>query len=61
MRLLGEIAQSNLPTLLRQMQDQFNDLMNIIGQNYNLYLLLEREFTNLFEQVMDKEIKVAYW
>ena len=61
MRLLGEIAQSNLPTLLRQMQDQFNDLMNIIGQNYNLYLLLEREFTNLFEKVMDKEIKVAYW
>ena len=35
--------------------------MNAIAQNYNLYLLLEREFTNLFEQVMDKEIKVAFW
>jgi len=43
------------------MQDLFSDLMNMIAYNYNLYLLLEREFTYLFEQVIDKEIKVAYW
>jgi hypothetical protein len=35
--------------------------MNIISEDYSLYLVLEREFTSLFDQVMDKETKVAYW
>ena len=35
--------------------------MNIISEDYSLYLVLEREFTGLFDQVMEKEIKVQYW
>ena len=35
--------------------------MNIISDNYSLYLVLEREFTSFFDQVMDKETKVLYW
>ena len=60
-RILAEIAQSKLTSLLNQLQDQFSDLMNIISDNYSLYLLLEREFISLFDQVIEKETKVAYW
>lgn len=35
--------------------------MNLISEEYSLYLVLERAFCSLFDQVMDKEIKVSYW
>ena len=43
------------------MQEQYSDMMNCISENFSLYLVLEREYICIFDQIMDKETAICFW
>lgn len=43
------------------MQDQYSALLNCISENFSLYLVVEREYICIFDQLMDKETVICFW
>ena len=52
------MAQEDFPELLSQILTQFKELLNAVTANYSLYLVVEREVTQIFDNLFEDK-KVA--